>query len=493
MVDALGPAVAALRERLDAGDALAATRSRRPRDAADEGARATTPMQARKGRASYLGERSVGHQDPGATSTALIIRGARRRPRRAGLMVERILRGLPASPGLAIGCARVLGGAAVARETVPQERRPAQVERAHAALRAAAAELEALAERVGGDEAEIVRAGVLMAGDPVLVDDVERAVLDGLPAAAALEAATSRHAAAIAALDDETLAARAEDVRSLGRRAIRLAGAAGEPSAPSARADAAGVILVADELGPADVAELGPEVVGHRARGRGSDRARRGRRARARAAARGRARPAAAADAGERAAGGGRRRGCRGAVARGRPRPRRRGRPGGPRRPSAHRRSPTARCRPSRSTVTPCGCWSTPPRAAELDAGLAAGAEGVGLLRTELAFLEAETWPTEAEHRAALAPVLAGPRRPHRHRARARLRRRQDAALPRRHPRARARAAARPPRRARRPAARDRRRRPRHRAADPAADGRDRRAGARGPGAPAPGASASAR
>jgi len=45
---------------------------------------------------------------------------------------------------------------------------------------------------------------------------------------------------------------------------------------------------------------------------------------------------------------------------------------------------------------------------AELDAGLAAGAEGVGLLRTELAFLEAETWPTEARHRAAIAPVLQG-------------------------------------------------------------------------------------
>jgi dihydroxyacetone kinase-like protein len=35
--------------------------------------RATTPLQASKGRASYLGERSIGHQDPGATSTALII------------------------------------------------------------------------------------------------------------------------------------------------------------------------------------------------------------------------------------------------------------------------------------------------------------------------------------------------------------------------------------------------------------------------------------
>ena len=41
--------------------------------AAEEGARSTVPMQARKGRASYLGERSVGHEDPGATSTALIV------------------------------------------------------------------------------------------------------------------------------------------------------------------------------------------------------------------------------------------------------------------------------------------------------------------------------------------------------------------------------------------------------------------------------------
>jgi phosphoenolpyruvate---glycerone phosphotransferase subunit DhaL len=42
--------------------------------AAEDGMRATIPLQARKGRASYLGERSVGHQDPGATSTALLIR-----------------------------------------------------------------------------------------------------------------------------------------------------------------------------------------------------------------------------------------------------------------------------------------------------------------------------------------------------------------------------------------------------------------------------------
>jgi dihydroxyacetone kinase-like protein len=72
MVDALGPAVEALRERLAAGDELEVALAAAA-EAADAGARATTPMQARKGRASYLGERSVGHQDPGATSTALIV------------------------------------------------------------------------------------------------------------------------------------------------------------------------------------------------------------------------------------------------------------------------------------------------------------------------------------------------------------------------------------------------------------------------------------
>jgi dihydroxyacetone kinase-like protein len=72
MVDALAPAVRALRQELDGGgtlpSGLAAARA-----AAEEGMRATVPLQASKGRASYLGERSIGHQDPGATSTALIL------------------------------------------------------------------------------------------------------------------------------------------------------------------------------------------------------------------------------------------------------------------------------------------------------------------------------------------------------------------------------------------------------------------------------------
>ncbi|GAA2381145.1 dihydroxyacetone kinase subunit DhaL [Dactylosporangium salmoneum] len=70
MVDALTPAVAAYAAAAGEGEADAA---RAAADAAAQGARATVPMQARKGRASYLGERSIGHQDPGATSTALIL------------------------------------------------------------------------------------------------------------------------------------------------------------------------------------------------------------------------------------------------------------------------------------------------------------------------------------------------------------------------------------------------------------------------------------
>lgn len=62
MLDALVPGVAAL-----------STSYRAAGDAAENGALATVPMQARKGRASYLGERSIGHQDPGATSSALLL------------------------------------------------------------------------------------------------------------------------------------------------------------------------------------------------------------------------------------------------------------------------------------------------------------------------------------------------------------------------------------------------------------------------------------
>ena len=67
MVDSLSPAVAALESVKELCAAFRAAA-----DAAKTGAEATIPLQARKGRASYLGERSIGHQDPGATSSWLL-------------------------------------------------------------------------------------------------------------------------------------------------------------------------------------------------------------------------------------------------------------------------------------------------------------------------------------------------------------------------------------------------------------------------------------
>jgi len=75
MLEALLPAQTAIHAAADAGDspaeALAAGAA-----AAEEGMRATIPLVARKGRASYLGDRSAGHQDPGATSTHLLLKAA---------------------------------------------------------------------------------------------------------------------------------------------------------------------------------------------------------------------------------------------------------------------------------------------------------------------------------------------------------------------------------------------------------------------------------
>jgi dihydroxyacetone kinase-like protein len=71
IVDAFAPALGAFERALRAGGDLEAAATQAAQ-AADAGAKATIPLQARKGRASYLGPRSVGHQDPGATSTALL-------------------------------------------------------------------------------------------------------------------------------------------------------------------------------------------------------------------------------------------------------------------------------------------------------------------------------------------------------------------------------------------------------------------------------------
>jgi dihydroxyacetone kinase-like protein len=75
MVDAMTPACQAMQASLaDGADTAAALEAAAA--AAEQGMRDTIPMLATKGRASYLGERSIGHQDPGATSSAMLFRCA---------------------------------------------------------------------------------------------------------------------------------------------------------------------------------------------------------------------------------------------------------------------------------------------------------------------------------------------------------------------------------------------------------------------------------
>ncbi|NKQ34265.1 MAG: dihydroxyacetone kinase ADP-binding subunit DhaL [Chloroflexi bacterium] len=72
MIDTWTPAMSTLQAAVEAGDDTV-TALEKTVAAAEQGMKDTIPMQARKGRASYLGERSIGHQDPGATSSYLII------------------------------------------------------------------------------------------------------------------------------------------------------------------------------------------------------------------------------------------------------------------------------------------------------------------------------------------------------------------------------------------------------------------------------------
>jgi len=75
MVDALTPGCQAMRQAIDSGADLDQA-IKAAADAAEQGMKDTIPMLATKGRASYLGERSIGHQDPGATSSYLLLRCA---------------------------------------------------------------------------------------------------------------------------------------------------------------------------------------------------------------------------------------------------------------------------------------------------------------------------------------------------------------------------------------------------------------------------------
>jgi phosphoenolpyruvate-protein kinase (PTS system EI component) len=325
-------------------------------------------------------------------------------------MSERVLRGVPASPGLAAGHARILSplSETSARTPVAEGELRGEAERARAALRAAAIDLERIAAglREGGreQEAEIVATGAVMAADPALEASVEAAIDERRVAAGeALVAATEEHALTIEALPDPVLAARADDVRSLGRRAARIAqGAGAEPSANGST-----FILVAEDLGPADVAEHGERAAGIALSGGAVT-------AHAAIVARSLGIPMtvqAGADllrvsdgapivvdgtegevvvdaAAER---------MEAAESASRARAQARVREG------ADRELPAITADGRRVLVLVNAATG-----AEVAAGLAAGAEGAGLIRTELAFLDAPGWPSRTQHASMLAPLLSG-------------------------------------------------------------------------------------
>lgn len=184
--------------------------------------------------------------------------GLGERPGEAGAPTRVV--GMPGAPGIAVGPiwrpdaegvadAEGLAGAGSPGAADPEARIRSAAAAAASALAALAARLCEL-DRVG--ESEILDAQALMAVDPALLNEAVRLAAGGLDPAAAIVASAEASARILADLDDELLAARAADVRDVGARIARiLVGAgAGMPALPS--------IAVAADLAPSLVAEVPP-------------------------------------------------------------------------------------------------------------------------------------------------------------------------------------------------------------------------------------------
>lgn len=299
-------------------------------------------------------------------------------------------KGLPVSEGTATGRLHIADSGAVASAT-PDEVR--------AAFAAVAADRSALAERLRGaerdEEADIIDVAALIAADPALVEPAIAAVRDGSDAATAVQQAAEAQAAVIEALANPQLAERAGDVRQVGRAVLdRLR------SASTAPLPAGDFILVRREVGPADLIELAEAgLVGAASVDGGAS-------SHAAIVARGLGVPMIAridagvlaapagqlgvldANSGELIVGPG-------------PEELAAATENGAARPQPGSGGP-ARTADGREITVLCNVAS----AAETRRGLAAGAAGVGLLRTEIPYAGALAWPTLAEHRAQLAPIL---------------------------------------------------------------------------------------
>ena len=338
--------------------------------------------------------------------------------------------GLPVSAGTAAGILRIIGDT-TADDSTASAATPEDVTAAFAAV---AAQRSALAERLRAagrePEAEIIAIGALIAGDPSLSAPALAAMRDGVDAATAVREATEGHAAAMEKLDNPELAERAGDIRQIASAVLerlRTECAANLNADDAAAAD--DFILVRREVSPADLIELAEAgLVGAVSIAGGAS-------SHAAIVARGLGVPMIAgaspevlalspglpavldADSGElviggegrevgdRGGGGGREeessgRGEEAADARRAAASRRHRRP----REIADEQRPAEppRTADGHQVVVLCNVAS----AVETRRGVAAGAAGVGLLRTELPYVQAADWPTLAQDRDQLGPIL---------------------------------------------------------------------------------------
>jgi phosphoenolpyruvate-protein kinase (PTS system EI component) len=316
-------------------------------------------------------------------------------------------RGLPVSEGVAAG--QLYSGDTQAG------RHPATPDEVAAAFAAVAQERSALAQRLRddgrGDEADIVAVSALIAADPALVDPAVAAAREGADAAAAIESSAAAQAAALAALANPDLAARADDVRQVGNAVLaRFAG--GAPVPPPA----GNFILVQRDVDPVDLIRLADSGLAGAVSVSG------GASSHAAIIARGLGVPMlAGADPDVLTVPAGRQAILDGASGQliidpspqklaaiaGSATPRWTdgitGSANGVPQPGAAACPAGAPCTADGQQITLlCNVAS----ATETRLGLAAGAAGVGLLRTEIPFTSATAWPTEADHRSALDPVL---------------------------------------------------------------------------------------
>jgi len=319
-------------------------------------------------------------------------------------MGERALRGVGAAPGVAVGAAIVLDRVgARAGHAIPIARRSVELGRARTALATAAEELEHIASRLQTEgrreEADIVETGVLMAQDPTLIARIESLVIDsGLAAPEALRGAAEMSASELAQVEDPMFALRADDVRSLGRRAAARASGV-KPGGVSG-------VIVASTLGPADVAELATNAKGVALAGGGVT-------AHAAIVARSLGVPmviglgAGILDIEDREelvidgyAGALYRQPDVARVAAARAET---DRIRDARREAIAQRLDPAETKDGRLIRVLANAASV----AEVVESIEQGAEGVGLLRTELLFLDAQGWPTQSQQASFLGPILA--------------------------------------------------------------------------------------